>query len=343
MDLEVVSVNQSKQSAPNRVTKIIESLTYRSDGNLDTSVNGGITKLFLDKSNSSGTRQNYQSIINQFVLFADKRDVREIRVEDVTAWREELKRRGLKEHTICTKLSTLSAWFEHFRAFGAIERNPASARLVPRPQKPMQSEKGKALSAQEVRVLLFLLKETETVVHQRDFAIIYVMLRLSLRVSEVCRLKVSDIKRAGKHLVIDYRSKGGRRERQPLPIDVKQAIDDYLNADRKNRRESQTDGENAYLFQPDISCRYFKLNQPLTSRHIWFLVRKHGKLAGLGKLSPHDLRRTAITQAFKQKVPVDSILNMSKHKSVQTLMIYNRNLDNLENNAVHNLDYMNGD
>ena len=81
------------------------------------------------------------------------------------------------------------------------------------------------------------------------------------------------------------------------------------------------------------------MSEPLTTRHIWHIVKTRGALAGIGKLAPHDLRRTAITKAFQQNVPVTSILNMSKHKSVETLMIYNKGLDNLENNAVHSLNY----
>jgi len=53
---------------------------------------------------------------------------------------------------------------------------------------------------------------------------------------------------------------------------------------------------------------------------------------------PYDLHRTAITKAFMQNTPVTSILNMSKHKSFKILMIYNKGLDNLENNAVHTIE-----
>lgn len=173
----------------------------------------------------------------------------------------------------------------------------------------------------------------------RDFAIVYCILRLSLRVSEICHLKVSDIKKDGRHWVIDYRSKGGRKERQPLPKDVKRVIDDYLEADRINCKDTKTGGENAFIFQADFSRRNFGQSQPLTTRHIWHIIKTRGRLAGIGKLAPHDLRRTAITKAFQQNTPVTSILNMSKHKSVETLMIYNKGLDNLENNAVHSLNY----
>ena len=239
---------------------------------------------------------------------------------------------------MATKLATLSALFEYFRDYGIINRNPATTKLVPRPEKPLQSPKGRALTVQEVRYLLYS-THRDNPVDLRDFAVIYSVLRLSLRVSEICHLKVSDIKRAGKHWVIDYRSKGGRKERQPLPQDVKQVIDDYLEADRINRKETKTGGENAFIFQADVSRRYFGHCQPLTTRHIWYIVKRRGELAGLGKLSPHDLRRTAITKAFQQNVPVTAILNMSKHKSVETLMIYNKGLDNLENNAVHSINY----
>ena len=256
------------------------------------------------------------------MIFSGKRDAVEVKVEDVLAWRKSMETRGLAPHTISTKLATLSALFAYFRDYGIIDRNPATTKMVPRPEQPLQSPKGRALSVKEVRYLLYTINR-DNPTDLRDLAIIYAILRLSLRVSEICHLKISDIKREGKHWVIDYKSKGGRKERQPLPKDVKQVIDNYLEADRNNRKDSKTGSENAYIFQADISRRNFKENKPLTTRHIWHIVKRKGELAGLGKLAPHDLRRTAITKAFQQNTPITSILNMSKHKSVETLMIYN--------------------
>jgi integrase len=249
-----------------------------------------------------------------------------------------MEKKGFAPHTISTKLATLSALFEYFRDYGVINRNPATTKLVPRPEKPLQSPKGKALTVKEVRYLLYTINR-DNPTDKRDLAIIYLILRLSLRVSEICHLKASDIKRDGRHWVIDYRSKGGRKERQPLPKDVKQVIDDYLETDQVNRKDTKTGGENAYIFQADVSRRNFGVSEPLTTRHIWHVIKTRGRLVRVGKLAPHDLRRTAITKAFQQNVPVTSILNMSKHKSVETLMIYNKGLDNLENNAVHSLNY----
>jgi site-specific recombinase XerD len=320
------------------IVRIPESQVLTPTSEFDTRLNGKIAAQFLNKSNSELTRTNYQSNLRQFILFSGKRDVHQVQVEDVLAWRGDLERKGFAPHTICTKLATLSALFEYFRDYGVISRNPATTKMVARPQQPLQSPKGKALTVKEVRYLLYTINR-DNPTDLRDFAIIYSILRLSLRVSEICRLKVSDVKKDGKHWVIDYKSKGGRTERQPLPKDVKQVIDDYLESDRINRKDSKTGGSDAYIFQADVSRRNFGENKPLTTRHIWYLVKRKGELAGLGKLSPHDLRRTAITKAFQQNTPITSILNMSKHKSVETLMIYNKGLDNLENNAVHHLNY----
>lgn len=320
------------------VVRVPESQFLTPTGEFDTRLNGRIAAQFINKSNSELTRKNYLSNLRQFILFSGKKDAIDVRVEDVLAWRESMERRKLAPHTISTKLATLSALFAYFRDYGIINRNPATTKLVPRPEQPLQSPKGRALSVKEVRYLLYTISR-DNPTDKRDLAIIYSMLRLSLRVSEICKLKVSDIKTEGRHRVIDYRSKGGRKERQPLPKDVKTVIDEYLEADRRNRIDSKTGGENAFLFQADVSRRNFGASEPLTTRHIWHIVKTRGRLVGLGKLAPHDLRRTAITKAFQQNVPVTSILNMSKHKSVETLMIYNKGLDNLENNAVHDLNY----
>ena len=318
--------------------RIPESQILTAAGEFDTRLNGRIAAQFINKSNSELTHKNYLFNLQQFILFSGRHDAMQVKVDDVLAWRDSMEKKGFAPHTISTKLATLSALFEYFRDYGVINRNPATTKLVPRPEKPLQSPKGKALSVKEVRYLLYTINR-DNPTDKRDLAIIYSILRLSLRVSKICHLKVSDIKKDGRHWVIDYRSKGGRKEHQPLPPDVKAVIDDYLEADRINRKDTKTGGDNAYIFQADISRRNFGASQPLTTRHLWHVIKTRGRLAGVGKLAPHDLRRTAITKAFQQNVPVTSILNMSKHKSVETLMIYNKGLDNLENNAVHTLNY----
>lgn len=297
---------------------------------------------FILKSPSEETRRTYRNTLKEFVSYCERRrgkDVRffDVTFEDVIDWRDFLMKEGKRPHTISTKLAIIRSLFEYGRAFGIFERNPASAKLVPPPKKPKHSP-GRALTPKEVMSLLSWFK-LETLLGARDHALMLVMLRLSLRVSEVCNLKVADIKWTSGRWVVVVKIKGGREEIRPLPKDVKKAIDIYLNLDRENRQTMKTNGEDAYLFQADPNKRWFGENNPLSTRHVWHLVKRYSKLAGIGDVSPHDLRRTAITQAFKQKVPIRNIQRMSGHQDLNTLRLYDLDRENLEDNAINELSY----
>lgn len=301
-----------------------------------------LTRSFVLKSPSEETRRTYRNTLKEFVAYCERRQGRKVQLfevtfEDVIDWRDFLIKAGKRPHTISTKLAIIRSLFEFGRAFGIFERNPASAKLVPPPKKPKHSP-GRALTPQEVMSLLSWFK-LETLLGARNYALMLVMLRLSLRVSEVCSLKVADVKWTSGRWVIVVKIKGGREEIRPLPKDVKKAIDNYLSLDRENRQTMKTNGEDAYLFQADPNKRWFGENKPLSTRHVWHLVKTYSKLAGIGDVSPHDLRRTAITQAFKQRVPIRHIQRMSGHQDLNTLRLYDLDRENLEDNAINELSY----
>lgn len=187
---------------------------------------------------------------------------------------------------------------------GVFQLNPASAKLVPPPKKPSRFP-GRALSAGEVKNLPSWFRLDE-VVGARNYAMILIMLRISLRISPVRWDR-------GRWVLV-VKVKGGDEEKRPLPGDVKKAIDHYLQLDRQYRETVKTNSPESYLFQAEPKQRYFGENLPLSTRQIWHLVSKTAKLTGLGKLSPHDLRRTAITKAFKQNIPIHHIQRMSGHR-----------------------------
>jgi site-specific recombinase XerD len=262
-----------------------------------------LSRSFILKSPSEETRRTYRNTLLEFGKFYEKRNsspmnFSKVTYNDVQVWRDYLIKEGKRPHTISTKLAIIRSLFEYGRSLGVFERNPASAKLVPPPKKPKHSP-GRALTPLEVKSLLSWFK-LETLLGARDYALVLVMLRLSLRVSEVCNLKVSSIKWTSGRWVLVVKLKGGREELKPLPKDVKKAIDNYLALDRENRKTMKTNGVDAYLFQADPNKRWFGENNPLSTRHIWHLVKRYSKLVGIGDVSPHDLRRTAITQAFKR-------------------------------------------
>ncbi len=75
---------------------------------------------------------------------------------------------------------------------GAVTLNPASTKLVSPPELPSEPS-GRALSAREVRHLLSG-PDREKAEGARDYALMPVMLRLSLRVSRVCSPRARSVK-----------------------------------------------------------------------------------------------------------------------------------------------------
>ncbi len=59
----------------------------------------------------------------------------------------------------------------------------------------------------------------------------------------------------------------------------------------------------------------------------------------LGDLSPHDLRRTAITKALDGGLTYRQVQMMSKHRDPKTVMRYDHGRENLEQSAVNFLGY----
>jgi site-specific recombinase XerD len=73
------------------------------------------------------------------------------------------------------------SFFEYLKASGTISLNPASTKLVRPPELPTEHA-GRALTAKEVRHLLSG-PDREKPEGARDYALMLVMLRLSLRVA----------------------------------------------------------------------------------------------------------------------------------------------------------------
>src|SRR5262245_47333527 len=104
---------------------------------------------FIQKSLSENTKAAYRRVIKEFFAFVGERHPSQISHTDVLAFRDQLLRQKKKAATVAFKLSVVRSLFEYLKAAGMIERNPASAKLVPPPELP-EDTAGRALTAKEV-------------------------------------------------------------------------------------------------------------------------------------------------------------------------------------------------
>jgi integrase/recombinase XerD len=293
---------------------------------------------FIYKSVSEETRSAYRRAIREFFAFVGGIHPAQVTPADVIAYRDHLrtgKRR--KANTVATKLAIVRSFFEYLKAGGIIQLNPASTKLVTPPELPTEP-KGRALTPKEVRHLLSG-PDRSRPEGARDYAMMLLMLRLSLRLAEVSSLQTSAIKWSHGRWILRCKIKGGKEETWPLPKDVKQAVDDYLSLDGARRRTLHSGGDDAYLFQPLVNYRSLVFDKPLSPRMIQKIVARWGEYVGIGRVTPHDLRRTVVTKLLNDGHSYREVQMVTKHKDPKTIQRYDHARENLDNSPVNILSW----
>jgi len=167
----------------------------------------------------------------------------------------------------------------------------------------------KALPADHV-VLLLASCDRATAVGRRDFAILTVLSRLGLRACEVARLELSDIDWRAGELVV--RGKQDRHERLPLPVDVGDALVDYLRHGRPRQED------------PRLFLKARAPFGPLTggAGAIGMLFRSACSRAGLEPVGVHRLRHTVATGVLRAGAPLEEVASLLRHRRHATTVLY---------------------
>lgn len=144
---------------------------------------------------------------------------------------------------------------------------------------------------------------------RRDRAILLLLVRLGLRAIEVARLRLDDVDWRRGELVI--RGKGRRDERLPLPVDVGEAVVDYLRHDRPAAAAERA------LFL-NVRVPY----SPVTSAAVQKVVVTAAGRSGLAGVSAHRLRHTTATQMLQAEASLAEVGQVLRHRTAATTAIY---------------------
>jgi len=164
------------------------------------------------------------------------------------------------------------------------------------------------VSTEVVSALLSSCDRT-TPLGRRDHAILLVLSRLGLRNGEVARLELGDVDwQAGQILV---RGKGNRHETLPLPVDVGQALVDYLQHGRPRT----------------AGCRrLFVIDRApytgLSLSGVCSLVVAACDRARVARIGPHRLRHTVASDLLARGAPLVEVGQLLRHRALSTTAIY---------------------
>lgn len=244
-----------------------------------------LARPFIYKSVSDETRAAYTRAIREFFQFVGNPRPEEVTPAHVINYRDHLRvNKRRKANTVATKLAIVRSFFEYLKAGGVIQLNPASTKLVTPPELPTEP-RGRALTPKEVRHLLSGPDRSKPE-GARDYAMMLIMLRLSLRLAEVSALQVSAIR-----------------------------------------------------FQPLVNYRSLVFDKPLSPRMVQKIVAHWGEFTGLGRVTPHDLRRTVVTKLLNDGRSYREVQMVTKHRDPKTIMRYDHARENLDSSPVNTLTW----
>ncbi len=147
----------------------------------------------------------------------------------------------------------------------------------------------------------------------RDRAILGLLLGCALRRSELVALQVDQIQqRSGRWVIPDLIGKGNRIRTVPVPAWAKKLVNEWLAAAHIQAGP---------VFRP-VNKGGGVAAKALTENAVWWIVREYTGELDLGKLAPHDLRRTCARLCRESGGALEQIQLLLGHGSIQTTMDY---------------------
>jgi site-specific recombinase XerD len=173
--------------------------------------------------------------------------------------------------------------------------------------------RGRALTSGELRALFQACADDPSPAGRRDAALLAVLYGAGLRRSEAVALDLADYDSETGALTI-YAGKGRKDRLAYATNGATLALKEWLTARRTDPGP---------LFLP-ITWYGEMQTHRMTTQAIYGALEKRGKQAGITHFSPHDLRRTFVSDLLDAGADVSMVQQLAGHSNVSTTQRYDR-------------------
>lgn len=247
-----------------------------------------------EKGASSHTFQAYTRDVADFLK---KREPASITGEDVSSYLASLKLKNYAPSSISRKFISLRVFFRFLIRENYLNSNCIEVFDTPK----IWQEIPQILSQNEMNLLLEA-PDLNNFEGMRDRAILETLYGCGLRVSEVCRLVISDVDDG----FIRVFGKGNKERIVPVGKQALSAIDNYLVHYRDQ-------------FENSSALFVYKNGKGIDRYQIWSRVKLYAKQAGIKKnISPHTFRHSFATHLLDNGADLRVIQEMLGHESIAT-------------------------
>jgi integrase/recombinase XerD len=226
--------------------------------------------------------------------------------EELRLYLDHLYQSGLSARSVARHLTTLRGLYGFLLREGRIASDPTEHLGTPRQWQTIP----KFLNLEDIDKIIRAVDITHPT-GLRDRAMVELLYATGLRVSELCRLGVSDCNLD--MAVVRTTGKGNKQRLVPAGREAIEAVQSYLESGRPALLKGRA---SRYLF---VTAR----GSCLTRQAFWKLLAGHGKKAGIFHgLTPHVLRHSFATHLLEGGADLRSVQVMLGHSDISTTQIY---------------------
>ena len=217
-----------------------------------------------------------------------------------------LKDLGLSPASIRRAISAIRTYYGFLVGEGKVSDDPSDRLESPRRGRVLPA----TLSVPEVEALLAA-PQVDHALAWRDRALLELAYGAGLRVSELCRLALTDLLLT-ENLVRVF-GKGGKERVVPIGRSVIGAVSVYLHTMRSELDRGRSRGRVL------LNAR----GEPLSRVGAWGVVKRAAKRAGIRKkVTPHTLRHSFATHLLEGGADLRAVQEMLGHADLSTTQIY---------------------
>jgi site-specific recombinase XerD len=217
-----------------------------------------------------------------------------------------LAERGLASSTRARRTSVARTWFALLTRRGLIGEDPALLLESPRAGRALP----RVLRVDQIDRLL-VAPDGETALGVRDRALLELLYASGARVSEACGLDLEDLDPPQRQVRLS--GKGGKERIVPLGAPAVAALERYVRAARPQLLAGA--GAQAAVL---VGARGGRLG----TRDAREVVARAGRAAGLGHVTPHELRHAFATHLLDRGADLRQVQELLGHASLATTQRY---------------------
>jgi len=263
----------------------------------------------IEKGLASNSLESYGRDLERYETYFQSQHGRNLpgnHTDTVLSYLNSLYQSGLGSRSIARHLATLRNFYSFLLRESKVGCDPTEHVRTPKQWKTIP----KFMNLSQIDKLLQA-PDSSTPVGIRDRAMLELLYATGLRVTELCRVGISDLNlEMG---VLRTTGKGNKQRMVPVGRPAIAAVRQYLESARARILKGQG---SRFLF---VTAR----GGAMTRQGFWKLLAGHGRRAGIFRnLTPHVLRHSFATHLLEGGADLRSVQTMLGHADISTTQIY---------------------